>query len=86
MPATPSARPRTRVLVVDDNRDAADTLVLLLKVSGYDAKAEYDGKAAWKPPDGSVPTAFFPTSACRDLTATRSRRNYVRTIHSSGPH
>lgn len=34
-----------RVLVVDDNRDAADSLSLLLQVWGYQAEVAYDGVA-----------------------------------------
>jgi CheY-like chemotaxis protein len=34
-----------RVLVVDDNRDAADSLALLLKAWGYDSRVAYDGAA-----------------------------------------
>jgi CheY-like chemotaxis protein len=34
------------VLVVDDNRDAADALVALLGVEGYDACAAYSGSDA----------------------------------------
>jgi hypothetical protein len=35
-----------RVLVVDDNRDAADSLALLLRLCGHQACAAYDGPAA----------------------------------------
>jgi signal transduction histidine kinase/ActR/RegA family two-component response regulator len=35
-----------RVLVVDDNRDAADSTVLLLSIQGYEASAAYDGEEA----------------------------------------
>jgi len=35
-----------RILVVDDNRDSAECLALLLRVSGYDVLTSYDGKAA----------------------------------------
>ena len=50
----PKARP-LRVLVVDDNRDAADSLVLLLSLSGHATRAAYDGREglqqilAWAP-------------------------------------
>ena len=37
-----------RVLVVDDNRDAADSLALLLKILGQEACAAYDGPTALK--------------------------------------
>jgi CheY-like chemotaxis protein len=37
---------RERILVVDDERDAADSLVRLIQVLGYEAKAAYDGEEA----------------------------------------
>ena len=52
-PATPhddadatTAPQRARVLVADDNRDAADALRALLEMEGYEAEAAYDGQAA----------------------------------------
>jgi CheY-like chemotaxis protein len=35
-----------RVLVVDDNRDAADSLSLLLQTQGHEVQTAYDGEAA----------------------------------------
>ncbi len=43
--ATASVK-RRRVLVVDDNRDAADSLVALLSVDGHEVVAAYDGRSA----------------------------------------
>jgi len=37
-----------RVLVVDDNRDAADSLAVLLRTWGYDYRVSYDGATALK--------------------------------------
>src|SRR5690606_29308762 len=45
-PATGGALPRLRVLVVDDNKDAADSLNLLLQELGQDSYAVYDGRTA----------------------------------------
>ncbi len=39
-------KPALRVLVVDDNRDAADSLVTLLRLWGYDCRVSYDGQSA----------------------------------------
>ena len=39
---------RMRVLVVDDQRDAADTCARLLSLMGYDARAAYSGHEALK--------------------------------------
>jgi CheY-like chemotaxis protein len=49
------ASPR-RILVVDDNTDAADTLALLLRVIGHEVRTAYDGQTALdfvqaQPPD-----------------------------------
>ena len=45
-PALPSPRAGRKVLVVDDNADAADSLVQILRLKGFDALACYDGEAA----------------------------------------
>ncbi len=42
-PMTPPAR---RVLVVDDNRDSVETLSMLLKIKGHDARMASDGEEA----------------------------------------
>jgi signal transduction histidine kinase/CheY-like chemotaxis protein len=44
--AAPAAPAAMRILVVDDNRDAADTVALLLDASGHTAFVEYDAGAA----------------------------------------
>jgi CheY-like chemotaxis protein len=51
-----------RILVVDDNRDAADTLALLLEADGADIRVVYDGRAAL-----SVADVFLPTSVLLDI-------------------
>lgn len=37
---------KVRVLCVDDNHDAAETMALLLELLGYDTRACYDGPSA----------------------------------------
>jgi CheY-like chemotaxis protein len=39
-------RPARKVLVVDDNRDSATALSMLLGLMGYEVLAAYDGKSA----------------------------------------
>jgi len=56
MSSTIQHEPPLRVLVVDDNRDAADVLCLLMSFWGHDARAAYDGASALQavgehPPD-----------------------------------
>jgi CheY-like chemotaxis protein len=41
-----SLPPPRRVLVVDDNRDAADTLALLLELMGHQTRTAHDGPQA----------------------------------------
>jgi PAS domain S-box-containing protein len=42
-PGGPAAPRRLRVVVVEDNRDAADSLRLLLEILGYEARVAYTG-------------------------------------------
>jgi PAS domain S-box-containing protein len=56
MPEAPGHAPkRLRILVVEDNRDAADSLKILLELYGYDVTVAYTGPAGverakqWKP-------------------------------------
>ena len=51
-----------RILVVDDNRDAADTLGLLLESDGAEVRVVYDGRAAL-----AMAETFQPTSVLLDI-------------------
>jgi signal transduction histidine kinase/ActR/RegA family two-component response regulator len=57
---------RTRVLVVDDNRLASDSLTVLLQEAGYEACTEYDGASAVKRAE-----AFRPDVILLDLGLPR---------------
>jgi CheY-like chemotaxis protein len=46
---------RRRVLVVDDNRDSADTMVQLLMLMGHEARACYGGAAALQAAEQAPP-------------------------------
>jgi signal transduction histidine kinase len=66
-PGLALARPNTpfagqRILVVDDNRDAADTLGLLLEADGADVRVVYDGRAAL-----AMAETFMPSSVLLDI-------------------
>ena len=52
----PSAK---RVLVVDDNRDAADSLAEILRLHGLPVKTAYDGAAALEAARQEMPAAVF---------------------------
>jgi CheY-like chemotaxis protein len=53
-PIAVAARPK-RVLVVDDNHDAADTLALWLEVHGHATRTVYGGEAALETLEGFAP-------------------------------
>ena len=44
--ATGCKEAKFRILIVDDNRDGADSLALLLRMWGYDVRVAYDGVQA----------------------------------------
>ncbi|HYH68439.1 MAG TPA: response regulator [Urbifossiella sp.] len=58
-----NSEPILRVLCVDDNRDAADTLGVLLDLFGYTARVCYDGLSALE-----VAEEFRPDAAILDLS------------------
>jgi CheY-like chemotaxis protein len=53
---------RARILVVDDNRDAAEMLVEMLQASGYETELAHDGPQALR-----VAPEFKPTIALLDI-------------------
>ncbi len=57
--APAAGAPALRLLVVDDNRDAADTLAALLSVIGHDVVVAHDGYQALRMLDGLEPHAVF---------------------------
>lgn len=54
-PAPPPAAGAGKVLVVDDNHDAADTAATLLEITGYETRVAYDPAAALALLDDYVP-------------------------------
>lgn len=82
-PADLAAHARRRVLVVDDNRASADTLGLLLTLSGFDVRMAYEGRDAvrqandWRP-DAVVMDIGMPDlngyEACRRMRADAGGR------------
>jgi signal transduction histidine kinase/ActR/RegA family two-component response regulator len=61
-----AAAPRHRILVVDDNRDAADSLALLLTLQGSEVRTAYDGLEAIE-----AAAAFDPDVVLSDLGMPR---------------
>jgi PAS domain S-box-containing protein len=57
--AEAAAAPGYRILVADDNRDAAESLAMLLKMSGYEVRTAEDGEAALRTSEQFLPHAAF---------------------------
>ena len=63
-PATPARR--RRVLIADDNHDAADTLAMLLEMGGYEVCVARDGEEAV-----SMAASFQPDAILLDIGMPR---------------
>jgi hypothetical protein len=66
-PAPPGPRPAARkhhVLIVDDNRDAASSLAILLELDGHRTIVAHDGPAALEAAEQHRPTSCCSTSGC----------------------
>jgi CheY-like chemotaxis protein len=71
-------RPARRILVADDNRDAADSLAMMLRLYGHEVHAVHDGQEAveaaeWFRPDVALLDIGMPKlngyDACRRIRA-----------------
>jgi CheY-like chemotaxis protein len=60
--AKPTSSEICRLLIVDDNRDAAVSLAMLLRISGHDVRVAHDGPSALE-----LATSFRPEIAFLDL-------------------
>jgi two-component system, OmpR family, response regulator len=56
-----------RVLIVDDNRDAANTLALLIGLWGYETQTAYDGKTGLEKARGFCPDCIVLDIAMPDF-------------------
>ena len=59
-----------RLIVVDDNQDAADSLAMLLRLQGHEVRVAYSGMAAVEMTKTYTPDVVFWTLGCRGWTAT----------------
>jgi CheY-like chemotaxis protein len=57
--ATGAATARRKILVVDDNQDAAESLAALLEISGHDTRLAHDGAGAVKEAERFLPDVVF---------------------------
>ena len=86
--STPSAAKNTRyrVLVVDDNRDAAESLAMLLQINGYEVHTATDGAEAIARTEELRPSVIFMDVGMprmNGLEATRSIRALPFSQHIS---
>jgi CheY-like chemotaxis protein len=61
-PASSEPIPRVRILIADDNRDAADSLGMLLSLDGHEVRVTHDGRSAL-----SVSNPFRPHVVLLDI-------------------
>ena len=80
-----SAVPAKRVLIVDDNRDAADTLAALLQGEGYEVRACYDGREALEQASAFQPHAVILDIRMPRLTGYEVARDFKRESRGTAP-
>lgn len=85
-PSNPGAIERQRVLVVDDNRDAAETIAMALQMSGHEVFLAHDGRTAVEMVERYDPAVVFldigmpglngyeTASLLRDLPGAQARK------------
>jgi CheY-like chemotaxis protein/two-component sensor histidine kinase len=82
-PPAAAAAAGQRILVVDDNQDSADSLALMLKLSGHDTRVAYDGPQALE-----ESRSFRPTVALIDVELPKGMNGYElgqRLLEGAGP-
>lgn len=74
-----------RILIVDDNRDGADALAMLLHVEGYTVRACYDGGAALEQAAAFQPHIVILDIMMPRLTGFEAARVFRRHPDSTRP-
>jgi PAS domain S-box-containing protein len=79
-PLLAATRERLNLLIVDDNRDAADSLGLLLQMTGHAVRVAYDGVAALRSVEDFTPDLALIDLAMPDMDGfelVRELRDYA---------
>jgi len=76
--------PRCKVLVADDNADAAQTLALILKMSGYDVHLAISGREALDVARREQPDAMFLDIGMPDMSGYEVAANVRREPWGAG--
>jgi CheY-like chemotaxis protein len=79
-PQNRTASGRCRVLVVDDNQDAADTVAQLLTMLGHEAAVAHDGAAALARLSGFAPQLVLLDIGLPDMNGYEVARR-IRQMH-----
>lgn len=66
--------PKRRVLVIDDNQDAATTLAMLLKLTGNEAHTRFDGRAGIEAAENLRPQVIILDISMPDLDGYQTCR------------
>jgi CheY-like chemotaxis protein len=82
-PRNRKASPR-RILVVDDNKDAADTLALLLRIVGHEVRTAYDGSTALELAAAQPPEVVLSDIGLPDMSGLEVARTIRQNIGLSG--
>jgi PAS domain S-box-containing protein len=77
-PAPPNAQKLHRILVVDDNRDSADSLEMVLQFLGADVQTVYDGQSALEALGHYRPCAMFLDIGMPDMDGYEVARQVRR--------
>ncbi|QGZ64222.1 PAS domain-containing hybrid sensor histidine kinase/response regulator [Paraburkholderia acidisoli] len=75
--------PALRVLIVDDNRDSADSLAMLLELKGHDVRAAYSAGQARETVNGFTPDAALIDIAMPEVDGYATLRE-LRTVAALG--
>jgi len=70
----PLFKARPHVLVVDDNRDAAETLAIMLRTEGFPVSVAYDGSAAMLAFERIAPSIVLLDMGLPDMNGTEVAR------------
>jgi signal transduction histidine kinase len=85
-PVVETARRALRILVVDDHRDSADSLAILLSTRGHDVRTAYDGASALLTAQVFIPDVTFQDIAMPDMDGyelARKLRQLPQTHHTA---
>ena len=85
-PAAPITARRARILIADDNRDAADSLGMLLELAGHEVQVTYSGNVALTAGEGYRPDVIIldigmPDMSGYDVARAARRQPWGRFAH-----